>query len=1183
MEQRKKERLKKIAIHGFKSFADPVEISFIQGIHAIVGPNGCGKSNIADAFLWVLGEQSAKSLRGSKMQDVIFAGSATRKPIHRAEVTVTFSNEDKFLPIEYEEVAITRRLYRDGDSEYLVNNNPIRLKDIHELFLHSGVGKEAFAIIGQGKVEELIHQEPKERRAIFEDVAGILHFLKERSKARDRLELSSTNLLRVQDMCQEIGRQVKTLEKQAKVAKEFKKHKQDLEEAEKAFLWKRYTGLETKQKKLQEELHTLDESFQKSGIDDTVFQEKLLKEKQEHKALKSALEKLQEKIREVQSGKEITLKEIEHISEEIKKAQEKEKALIYMVNQALQEEKRLQLEKENQHKKVQLCKEALDTAGALYNKNFLEAEECEKASLEILKAQKELSESRFREQAKIHALETDRKKCDLQLELIREKIGEKEVKISQMQKMFSQIEREYEGKKDAAKVQQEKVNEQKNLLQKSISDIQALEEERKGLRLQGESKKKELLEHEAEHHSLSKLKEEYVGFSQGVKVLLAEIKKKESPLHGKAKLLAEVLEAGLLNEEIPESIHVLEKLYASTLVVACPADASMLREIAQAHKVQDFSFLILSTLDGYQETGDPFVLGKKLLQTYFFSFAAAASVEEALTLLQQGGKCPIWISQGGFIDPNRVLFWGAPRGAEVFLREKKLHTLKEKIEGLKKEYAVIEEALSSVEKSFLEKTTFQKSVETSMRKDDMTFVEINFMVQKLENEKAHCVSEKKQCEESLSSLKENFEKQIEEIKEKERLFQENKELFLQSEVAFKRCEEELFIRREHVKRVQAEKEGAYKQYEEARLAYQREEHAVEILSMKAQECLNTKERNEREKETLLQIVKDLLDKKGGNYKAVENKELALSALQKEMQEHVHKIVTFEEKIMASEQSMKEVVDIQGKILQQKAKYEGELGNLIGMLTMLSQELMERHTLEFSHVDVLPEWQELSVEALEQRCKKLRQVAGKEESINFMAEQEYEECLARHALLQEQVVDIQKAKEELERLINHLEQDTKKRFTETFTQVQEAFCKNFSILFNGGEADIRLEENMDVLDAGVEIFAKPPGKQMRSLALLSGGEKCLTAIALLFSLFEVRPSPFCILDEVDAPLDETNVERYAKLVKSFSSLCQFLVVTHNKRTMSLADVLIGVSMQEKGVTQLISLDFKKLEVEEKALT
>lgn len=1103
-------RLKKLTIFGFKSFAEKVVLDFDCEIIGIVGPNGCGKSNIVDAFRWVMGEQSAKSLRGDKMHDVLFAGTDHRKPLNYAEVSVTLTDIENALPIAYEEVTVTRRLYRSGESEYFLNKEQIRLKDLQTLFLGSGIGKNAFSIFEQGELDRIIHLSPLERRSIFDEAAGVSRFLLRKKETVRKLTAVNDNLTRVRDVHGEIEKQTKQLKKQASHAKSYQENATRLQELEKSVLIARFCAIETKNKDANEKLSALNQVLKEASVEMALLEEALTQAKQEliqeeqkarqgHKSFSAAETKLRVNEAEITQARQRVL--------EIKKREETIQLHL------------LELKKEETKASAEISKKEATLLSLSSDADLKESIKIQRqAHVKHLqdegKLNAEIKEKCYRYETKIGRLKALSEGEKTQTEALKKETSRIALQQEKVKTLSATI--------DSFKVENHQLESEVQLLRKRLAEDQK----------QQQSYLRQITEAEGHEKAISKLKEEMEGFSSGAKTLLKEAKNEKSALYGKIEPLVDYLIPRKGYEALLASSL---KGYADTLVVESEEHFEELLALAEKKKITDFSVVIKSRVDRKESAKKKNVLYSQVEKnSVAHHFTAHFEITEA----------------GHFYDALGVFFFFSKTKTpnNTFFREAELKTLKETLVALR-EKANAHLALSEkVAEELKAKEKRRNELAEIRRKKEMELIAENFALQQAMSdvEKINqTMALHKKEKESLSPL-ENDAKEIEELK-----------------------------RRLHEIKTQAEQLLSTLQHQETLFEKWQEIHQqIQILKAKQQQ-------NALHEKKMLEELKEL----SGRI------ELTVANIAKQENEHEEQLIILEKQraqLKSDEEHVveaKKICQLKENELTQKRKQQttiekqahGQeiiLAKELSEKTSIEETLAERHGLTAEGLQkesVLPHF---DVEEASKEIQRLRISLESAGAVNMTAIDAFKETQERFEYLDQQLKDLEESKKDLEEIISKLDQESRKIFKKTFQQIRENFQKNFAILFNGGSADLSFTESSDILEAGVEIVAKPPGKQMKAISLLSGGEKCLTALALLFSIFEVRPAPFCILDEVDAPLDDSNIDRFTRVLKQFIDKTQFIVVTHNKKTMAIADLLIGVSMEEKGVSKLISLSFEK---------
>ena len=1173
-------RLKKVKLLGFKSFAEKTELVFHHGITAIVGPNGCGKSNISDAFRWVLGEQSAKSLRGGKMQDVLFAGTSKRKPLNLAEVTLTFSDVSGKLPTEYDEIEVTRRLLRSGESEYLLNKRSVRLKDVQDLFLDSGVGKASFSIFEQGKIEQIINLNPLERRYIFEEAAGILRFLKRKKEALKRLEKTEYNLSRVLDIYKEVERQIQVLERQAKKALSYKDDKVKLEIFEVALFQLRWGAL-------AEQVNKLGSLEKEKEMSVEKVNESLTQLEGEKRDALSFLEEVRrkaiderEKIFKTRSAIDIKEKEVDtnktRVEELVCKCGNLKEELIDVVLQRQTRQKeRVQtiinmrlVEKEifdfaairqNQKEKVS----GIDQEVANLRENLQKAQ---KDHLELLQRENQI-EGELKHITLLNEHNEDKSRS------VSDKVLKEKQKTEKVQTEIEMLKLEIEASNNSLREKKDELLEFEN--QARNLSVSILETQKKLDSLyQSKARCK------ARQDALLRLRDEMEGFSRGTKKLLLETSKENSPLFGKLKVLYESIVAERGKEL---ALSVVMRPYTQTLTVKSKQDFSDVLNFAKENEILNFSLLCMEDLPHYPEQMNQgalesfikFVSDNIFSKTFFKNVFISQTLEQAFQVMNEEKKgVSIWTEDGFFIDPNKVVFYTSEGEKNVFLREAELKTLKEKLKNLELTRLQYEEELKKFIKERGAVNLKKESLEDGLKSLEFELLEKNYDLKRLEDDLEKTSSNILEEEQEIIALDQKIDQQKIQLKS------------LQNDHAI--CKRQVIHERELVDSISLnlEEKINYLKEQSASLSeknafhnskieeFKKFNHGLKLLEIQDVESFKQERRVREEiknielqRENLIKNI-DLFNQEIGEIeKVLLSVEEASSEFEKIVQKRKESIEEIEERLEEKRKEQKR---------KESEYYEigKEIAGLNSTKLSLEAEFLEHNQISIEEAIEKQVDLDEPLEKLEKKIRSLRRRVFDASDINMTSIEEFDKYKERYDFLNKQIDDLEVSKKDLVEIISHLDSESRKIFKDTFLKVKENFKNNFQILFKGGEADLQLTESSDILEAGIEIVAKPPGKKLRSINLLSGGEKCLTAMALLFAIFEIKPAPFCILDEIDAPLDDANIDRFLNVVKKFTDRCQFIIITHNKRTMSIADILIGVSMQEKGVTSLLSLEFSE---------
>ncbi len=1266
-------RLKKIVLTGFKSFAEKTVLHFESGITCIVGPNGCGKSNIADAFRWVLGEQSAKSLRGNKMPDVIFAGASQRKSLNFAEVSLTLTDIQGALPLEYEEITITRRLHRSGESEYFINSNPVRLKDIHSLLFDSGIGRNAFSIFEQGKIDQVINYSPVERRFIFEEAAGIVRFLHRKQEAFKRLEQADLNLSRAVDIHLEVAKNIHLLEDQAEKALIYKENQSRLAMLDKTSFLLRWQSCEKKKEALHTQILSQQQQWEGSlesicakhnQLKETKLaaqkNEKLWKEKnEEFFSKRSSFEIQKNALQSNQQYKQEARQKTGKLKRELEELQ-------------LSRQMRQETLKEIRSRRQKLESD-FDSAVSTLTHQGSKVKQIEKEVVQLRQEQYARQQELLKCTHQESALASEVKQLELRIENNSERVENLDQKTAQSLEECERLDQLIQEKKSQLQQVSAVVDTHKDRLEQYEMDLQKLNQENEKIGKDYEAARKKSLEKQARCKFLLKMREELEGFSAGSKRLLQESNNEKSSLHGLLKPLYEFFKSG---PESAEALSAVLRAYSQTVVAANQEDLKQVLLFAKEHALQDYSLICLEHLskksnspaaipvkkiyepqngvtEGSPGEGSPgrgnAPLGKKDLAGIAGSPAAIPvkkiyepqngvtegspgegstgrgsaplgkkdlagiagsppkglllkvepnavadhflknvviweNYEQALHFFSDHMEVPEgWLSDGCYIDQRGVFFNIKVNENQVFLRESELAGLQAELSILETNLEAFEQRIRQLQQRISMIQSERSEVDKQLRREEMKLVEVNFSLQRALGDKEKSKVQLKGYEIESKEILQLIDHQKIDLKEREKRYFAIKQELNWLQEALQQFEQEL-IRQEQSLRIQQqdekEKGHAYQQILEDK---SRMDHQCHLLESKEQDHDNQVQRI-AEAFDELEACQEKLQKESVELQdSINEIEMQLNAIGvecknlEEASERLKGIIEQIEKEGFELQSTAKQIELQ--IAHLKSQQENNAAIALGLL----DDLQERYEQTIEALAALSLPTDRPLEQIEKQMRALKQDLQAAGDVNLTAIEELDKHRVRHDFLAQQIEDLSRSKQELMQMIAQLDAESRRLLKETFEVVRRNFQKNFGILFNGGEADLQFTNGGEnILEAGIEIIAKPPGKQMRSISLLSGGEKCLTAVALLFAIFEVKPAPFCILDEIDAPLDDTNIERFVNVVKHFVDRCQFLIITHNKRTMAIGDVLFGVSMEEKGVSKLISLEFLHESLPEAAL-
>lgn len=1148
-------KLKKLELLGFKSFGEKVTVSFDGFLIALVGPNGCGKSNIVDAILWALGEQSARSLRAEKMHDLLFAGADGLPPFNLAEVSLTFSQVPQLFPGCPEEITVTRRLYRDGNMHYFLNKKEVRLKDIQEIFLGTGIGKNAFFVFEQGKLDEIIHLTPEKRRLLFEESAGISRFMEKKKEALKQLAEVDTNVVRLSDIALEREKRVRALQKVAAKAKEYKETKERLEQLERALLLFKYR--ENEEKKLQNKLQlaALESKLQEqeSSIDLLKQESALFEENREEGEKK--FQSLQEAHYKIESTLQLVRAELQRTERDLQEIDEKE-------IKENEEEKHLKVALDSNQRALLVCESLLQEERLLWEKA---AEQCREKE-EVLQQVESAMQSQLLEEKRVQ------KEYLFQIEervRVEKKFQEKVLKTETVEQLIQNHKKNSIKRKEALlllrekegpqRVQVEKfslaIDREKVVLKNLVEESARYKEQEKRALKAKQKIEMDLSRLLMRLKALQQLQKDQVGFSEGTKEILKEAKNPKSPFHQKV----EPLYPYLLPQEGKEQrvAHALSA-YLETLVVYEEATFFLLLDFAREKQLIDFSLVLID-----KESCIDFPPLKNL---HYFP-----TLQEGLK--KKGGKTSTIICEDGyFVDPFGVVFASKERALEKnhLLRLAEIAKIEKEVKSSEEANRVIaQEIQESVQKS-REVIVQEKRIEESLRQKEMALLKENFYLQTLceEIKKSDC--EIVNLEKEAQKLEEQLQSHSIEKEAAELLLKENDRKDDLLKRALVKIEEECGEKKRALERVRAQFKECETQKANLQLKQQKTVEKGQLLSLKTEETKRGLQRvqgslflREKQKKALIEKKSDqeialgnLSLEREKNQASFTEEKLFLEKLRVEKRER-------EKRLEEAKLKLKKLEREHHSLLHYCAEQENGARTIVQEAEKRGFSLEPEQDLSF----------EISIKEAEETVVRWKYELEKD-SVNLASIEEYALEELSFTKLSLQLKDLKESQEELALMVSKIEKESKKALKSTFEAIRANFQKNFRTLFHGGHADLVLTDKENILESGVEIMAQPPGKKMRFLSLLSGGEKCLTAVALLFAFFEVKRPPFCILDEVDAPLDEANVERLTALLQQFVPATQFILVTHNKQSMKVADLLIGVSMEKKGVSTLIALEFDK---------
>ena len=1179
--------LKRLELQGFKSFADKTVLEFMPGITGVVGPNGSGKSNISDAIRWVLGEQSIKSLRGSKALDIIFAGTQARKSLGFAEASLVFNNEDGALPIEYTEVTVTRKIYRSGETGYYINKVPCRLKDVQALFMDTGIGKDGYSIIGQGKIDEILSNKSEDRRHIFEEAAGIVKYRVRKQETEKKLERTKLNLLRINDILTEIEANIEPLKAQSEKAKKYLSLRDELKDIEIGlFLY----NIE-KYKKELEELVADNEIMQESlNLEEGKIEKiKILKEE-----LKTQIDEITEKIEEMSNIGFESKKQIEQLNSEISITNARIENNTENSSRFSKEIEDSTIRIEELEKDIKLKKEKKENLKKEKEKFDAELKQKE-AELKKITDKLSLKELEIEKKKKIVEENTD-KKYEYQTEISTQKANlenlekrEKQIK-QELDINISELDRARMNKEDISKTFYE-IESNRNKLVAELEKISA-EKEKRNAQIANFDKNintlaTELRIKDSRLKFLIETEKEKEGYIKSVKSLLKDCETIKELGKGMYGVLANIIS---VPKQYETAIEMCLGPSLQNIVTETEQDAKKLIEHLRKNNLGRASFLPISSIKGKKIDkikGKEGVIGvaadlvqfdKKYEQIIYNLLGRTIiidNMDNAIKIAKQNSYTfRIVTLEGDLINPSGSITGGSVakktvnilgRGREIEDLEKELKKVKEKLGKLEKEK---EEYILKSDDTIEEKQEKEKE----LQEIDITYATEKQKVISIEENIERLEKRLQNLKEELSNI--NKQKQEIDIRQKE-INKEIISLTEQNEKLSKEINEFAELNKDNQKYIDdlnldiTNLKISVSSFDES------ESSIEEISNMINQEIENNKKSIEHKKEQIEQIkidnanlankIKETETQIEKIKNAVQNSSIKIEELKTERTEKNKKLTEQEEEQVKEFQIIEDLKAQIVKLDVKKNKIEEDLNNTINAMWD-EYELTPNAVKEYKK----PE----NIALTQKKVKALRNDIKELGSVNIDSIDEYKNLKERYDFMCEQRLDLENTMGKLRKMIQDMTGIMKEQFKTQFEIINKNFDEVFKELFGGGKATLSLEDENNILDCGINITVQPPGKKLQNMMLLSGGERAFTAIALLFAILKINPAPFCVLDEIEAALDDVNVYRFAEYLKKYSQQTQFLVITHRRGTMEVADTVYGVTMEENGISKLLSISLKQ---------
>lgn len=1183
--------LKSIEIHGFKSFANKMLFEFHDGITGIVGPNGSGKSNVSDAVRWVLGEQSAKQLRGTKMEDIIFAGTETRKPLGFAYVAITLDNSDHKLPSSYEEVTVARRVFRSGESEYLMNGMTCRLKDVQELFMDTGIGKEGYSIIGQGQIDRILSGRPEERRELFDEAAGIVKYKRRKSITEKNLEAERANLCRINDIIVELEKQVVPLEKQAETAKEYLKYRDELKVLDVDLFFKDYNHIK--------------DSIKETGEKDKIACNDLEDAKKSLEVMRGEYEELE---KEIQSRTDI-LEEKKGILSNCKVDKEQLEGRIQVIREQMnaitQSENYYKERKEKILSQIAAKDEEKEKNSSKYEELFKAVEEkkhgfsseqnqLQENSTKMNEAAKQVEEYNQKLfqivnenasiQSKLQHFETMLSQCNLK----RTELNQRLLKVKSSEAIFDET-----IASETASL--EKMKEQILGYQNVNDDIQVKLIDYDNKILATKTKLRDVIQvvnmEKARLSSLKNMTERYDGYGQSIKRVMEQ----KSKMPGIAGVVADIVK---VKKEYETAIEIALGGSIQNIVTEDEHVAKQLIQFLKTNKFGRATFLPLTLMSSNSNFNYPNALKEegiigiaselvtadskyqKIVNHLLGRVVVARHIDDAIRVSRKyHNALRIVTLEGDLVNPGGAMSGGAFKNSSNLLsrrreiedietniaqHEKKQQTMEEKIAQLRQEKEERQQKFAKNQEHLHELGLAQNTAKLRLEQANSGKNNLLHEYQAIQKETMELDDQKDSWEASIVEM----EQKVEDSKILKQEY-EDKTVTLQSELEQLRKTDTVL--RDKVASFQVD---------------------VSAMEQKVSFCRETIHRIEREIEALREEQISLKETENNSKEQLELKRQEIDSVKQQISEKENQVAHLQSEIEALDkekteisQNHKEIFSKRDQLSERMVLLEKEHARLSSQtdryheqIEQLKNYMWEEYELTFNSAISLKTNTESSIQQLKNAIMEVKAKIRGLGEVNVNAIEDYKNLSERYTLLQTQHDDLVESEAALVEIIKELDEEMRKQFKEKFHEIEVEFDKAFKELFGGGKGSLELMEDEDILEAGIKIIAQPPGKKLQNMMQLSGGEKALTAIALLFAIQNLKPSPFCLLDEIEAALDDSNVDRFANYLHKLTNHTQFIVITHRRGTMNAADVLYGITMQEKGISTLVSVNLIENELD-----
>lgn len=1176
--------LKNIEVQGFKSFAQKINFEFHNGITGIVGPNGSGKSNVGDAVRWVLGEQSAKQLRGGNMQDVIFSGTELRKPLSFASVAITLDNSDHKLPVDFEEVTVTRRLYRSGESEYRINGSSCRLKDINEMFYDTGIGKEGYSIIGQGQIDKILSGKPEDRRELFDEAAGIVKFKRRKNTTLKKLEEEQQNLVRVTDILSELTKQLEPLERQSETAKIYLAKRESLKELDVNMFLLEYEHTGNLIRELEEKTRIAENQLQEA-------KDAHSRTKEEYERLEKSLEELNQRmdalreesrdraIRKQQLSGEINVLHEQILAGEQNDSHYRSRLLTIQEDTEKKSADREELEEQRadlQAKLREISKELSDEQEKLDNIQS-NIEECTQAVEDGKNEIIEILNSRANTKGKAQRFDAMMEQLDIRKAGISQRILSLKTQEEEQQSAISRAKKEYDTITEAILA----IQEEGSHLTKEIKSIQ---ETMKQQNTELEESQRAYHREASRLESLKNITERYDGYGNSIRRVMEQ----KDHVPGIRGVVADIIHVEK-NYEI--AIETALGGSIQNIVTDNEQTAKEMIEFLKKNRYGRATFLPLNSISQRGEftqrgaLNEPGAIGlasglvsadkeyKGLIGYLLGKVLVVDNIDHAIAIAGKYRHSIRMVTlEGESLSPGGSMTGGAFKNNSNLLgRRREIEELEKKVKELASRYNEIRQSMEDNRRKRNEMRDIVSSLQQKFQEQSIGQNTARMNIEQLE----------KKAEEIRGSYV-RIQREEEEIRRQTREMQADNAQITQELETSKKDEEELetFIetRQKELEDWKKDEAQTLETLEKIRLdasASQQKESFIKENLKRLKEEIGVLS---KEKEEILDSLEKGSQETAEKRKTIKNVQAEIESFAAKEEASRKQLEKLQQEKDESTKSHKEFFVKRDELSNQISLLDKECFRLKTQAEKIEENREARISYMWEEYEITPnnaqqyrkeEFSDRHV--MKQQIHKLKDEIRSLGSVNVNAIEDYKELLERHTFLSGQYNDLLEAEKTLEQIIQELDEGMRKQFTEKFGEIQKEFDKAFKELFGGGRGTLELAEDEDILEAGIKIISQPPGKKLQNMMQLSGGEKALTAIALLFAIQNLKPSPFCLLDEIEAALDDSNVGRFAGYLQKLTKNTQFIIITHRRGTMNAADRLYGITMQEKGVSTLVSVD------------